>query len=167
MPIRRRLRKRRVRESNARPIKGSRLQTGVFVHASHSPKAGELRLELRAQVLETCRLPLTNSPEMPAGRLELPKASKDRLVYSQVQLPLCDAGQTRNSIVKQQKERVLSALSKRRNGPLPLSLLSNCCFEILGAGIRSRWINSGDVNNRRNRVLPISCCLWYSRSRAN
>jgi hypothetical protein len=57
--------------------------------------------------------------------------------------------------------------SKRRNGPLLLSLLSNCCFEILGAGIRSRWINSGDVNNRRNGVLPISCCLWYSRSRAN
>jgi hypothetical protein len=40
-------------------------------------------------------------------------------------------------------------------------------FEILGAGIRSRWISSGDVNNRRNCVLPISCCLWYSRSRAN
>ena len=147
-------------------LTGSRLQTGVFVHASHSPKAGELRLELRAQVLETCRLPLTNSPEMPAGRLELPKASKGRLVYSQVQLPLCDAGQTRNSIVKQQKERVLPH-SKRRNGPLLLSLLSNWSFEILGAGIRSRWISSGDVNNRRNCVLPISCCLWYSRSRAN
>src|SRR6185295_3768912 len=44
-------------------LTGSRLQTGVFVHASHSPKAGELRLELRAQVLETCRLPLTSSPE--------------------------------------------------------------------------------------------------------
>jgi len=37
----------------------------------------------------------------------------------------------------------------------------------LGAGIRSRWINSGDVNNRRSDVLPIAWCLWYSRSRAN
>ena len=166
MPIWRRLRKRRVRESNARPIKGSRLQTGVFVHASHSPKAGELRLELRAQVLETCRLPLTNSPEMPAGRLELPKAL--RTAWSTAKCNCRYATPAKHGIQLSNNKRSESfPHSKRRNGPLLLSLLSNWSFEILGAGIRSRWINSGDVNNRRNRVLPISCCLWYSRSRAN
>src|SRR6185436_6563838 len=70
---------------------------------------------------------------MPAGRLELPKASKGRLVYSQVQLPLCDAGQTRNSIVKQQKERVLSAL-KAQKRPAPFVSSIELLFRDFGSG---------------------------------
>ena len=69
---------------------------------------------------------------MPAGRLELPKASKDRLVYSQVQLPLCDAGQ--HGIQLSNNKRSESFRTQSAETARSLSLLSNCCFEILGAG---------------------------------
>ena len=131
--------------------------------SSHSPKAGELRLELRAQVLETCRLPLTNSPENAEGRTRTSEGRQGQVGYSHPELPLSDFGETRNSVVKQQKERVLSAL-KAQKRPAPLSLLE-LVFEISGAGVRSRWINAG-VLYRRTGVLPISWYLWYSRSSA-
>lgn len=80
MPIWRRLRKRRVRESNARPLRAAGLKPASSSMPVTRRKAGELRLELRAQVLETCRLPLTNSPEMPKRGLEPLKAARAKWV---------------------------------------------------------------------------------------
>jgi hypothetical protein len=72
-------------------------------------------------------------------------------------MPLCQLSLSKTfySVVKKQKERVLSA-HKAQKRPAPFVSFIELVFEILGAGIRSRWINAAVVNNRRTDVLPIS-----------
>ena len=89
------------------------------------------------------------------------RTSDDRsglLIYSQVQCHSASSASFRSwlySVVKKQKERVLPA-HKAQKRPAPFVSLIELVFEILGAGVRSRWINADAANNRRTDVVPIS-----------
>ena len=91
--------------------------------SSHSPKAGELRLELRAQVLETCRLPLTNSPEMPKGGLEPPKAARAKWATATRNCRYPTSAKHGIQLSNNKRSESFPH-TKRRNGPL-LYLFSN------------------------------------------
>lgn len=70
---------------------------------------------------------------MPAGRLELPKATLGRLGYSQEQLPLCDAGRT-NGIQLSKNKRSESFRTQSAETARSFCLTYRTGIEIFGSG---------------------------------
>src|SRR5258705_14022197 len=93
-------------------------------------EAGAGGVEPPSTVLETAMLPVTPCSRGSIHAERRNRTSNDRsgrLIYSQVQCHSASSAFRRScfySVVKKQKERVLPH-TKRRNGPLLLSLLSN------------------------------------------
>ena len=87
--------------------------------------------------------------------IEPPMTAQGRLIYSQVQCHSASSAFRRPSIRLSKNKRSESFRTQSAETARSLLSLSIELDLILGAGIRSRWINAAVVNNRRNVVRPI------------
>ncbi|PYT02551.1 MAG: hypothetical protein DMF60_20960 [Acidobacteria bacterium] len=73
-------------------------------------------------------------------------------------MPLCQLSVSKTALLFgcQKTKGASPSAHKAQKRPAPFVSFIELDLEILGAGIRSRWINAAVVNNRRTGVRPIS-----------